>query len=140
MNKNDIVILNPVDTVLFNGVNLGYTSGGISITPEFRTELQYNQRGQEPVASIPLEFTYTITIPFIELNEDTVDFLTGTKISGTLEIRGKKPDGTEVSYYFYNACLTNIATINLRKSEASIYTITFRAVLDENDNMFDLTY
>ena len=140
MDKNDIVILNPVNTVKFNGTELGYTSGGVSITPEFRNELQYNQRRKHPVYSIQLEFTYTIKVPFIELNSSVADFLTGTVSSGNLEVKGKKPDGTIVSYYFYKVFVEAIDTIDLKKDTASVYSITFRAVLDENGNMLQITY
>jgi len=130
MNKYDIVILNPVNTVLFNGVDLGYTSGGIRIIPELNSELLKNQRSVYPVSVIFTDISYRIEVPMIELNNYAIDFLKGNITSGSLVIRGMKLDevGTEVTFNFYSVFVENIDTIEFRKDEPSVYTITFRAI------------
>lgn len=81
-----------VCNVLFDGVDLGYTKGGVEVEVQTSThEIMVDQQGQTPIGELVTGRTVTATVP---LAETTLDNLVAIMPGSTLVSDGTKSTGT----------------------------------------------
>lgn len=79
-------------SVLFGGVNLGYTKGGVEVAVETAThEVTVDQFGSTPISELITGRTVTATVP---LAETTLENLVAIMPGATLTTNGAKASGT----------------------------------------------
>lgn len=134
MDKTRIFKLKPGATVKFGSTYLGYTRG-ISIKYEKKLHFQTNQRWDGIVGAKIIDIGATIKVGVMEY--DTVkDILINETLSfGKLEVSGQTFAGTDRKFTFNNAFREDVDEFTLSRSDATIFMITFRAILDSDGNL-----
>jgi len=108
--------VNPM-TVLWNGNDLGSTSGGVSISVSVdSTDIVADQSGSAPVDSYQTGQAIEISMTLIELNQDNLSYMLGQGTGGTNSANTRHGLGSSRDF---TSMLSRAQTLQLREVGAA---------------------
>jgi hypothetical protein len=141
-----ILFLKPGSTLLWDGVEVGYTRDGIIFEFSIETEKLKNQRLKVPHRVVLKDYSVVCRTKILTTDSENLKDILLTDNSGNfpdfdyyvaypLEARGLTiPSNKQLTIYIYKAVLTKLATITLSRREESLYEVEWTAIWDEDNN------
>jgi len=143
MDKTKFIRLFPKSSLTFNGVSLGYTTGGITIRIERVFHKMKNQKYGCDVGSKLISLGATIVAPLFEYSSVTDDliFSATTGVEPTyaeLVVDGFTKENRKKTFTFYKCYVESTGDISLvREVGNTVFALVFRAVLNDAGQLYN---
>ncbi len=138
MNKQLLFQLYPGSTITYNSTDMGYTTGGIRIAFNVSMKELFSQRYKTPVSAKVETRSVDIIANFYEFPSSVYTVKDSEPTFAQLTVQGRRKNGATITFTFYKAYVYSVGEVNLSKIPGTV-PVTFRAVMDENKRLFDIT-
>ena len=144
-------ILVSAATVTIGGVNIGFTTGGVAITPSRDTVNIEADQSDFPLFIKTTGRSVTIAMKLMEVTPENLKLAWGepanvvgdsikigapeqSPIEKEIVITGTRMDGKQVKYTFYSCIVSGNGAFEFQKNAAGVLDVTFTATYDPTND------